>query len=109
MAHSRDESMTAAHTAWREGRLIDAEAGYRSAVRTDPQDWVASFQLAWLDAAFGRLSPDRARSFDRPMLSQQARRRVDMLVAQTASLHPLEGALAAWDIDALLVAGRPGL
>jgi hypothetical protein len=94
-------TLAGAHQAWRDGRLLAAEADYRAVLAAAPDDWTASFQLAWLDAAFGRLSPARARGFGRPSLSPAARRRVELLVLLCAGDEHLDGSLRDWDIEAL--------
>jgi hypothetical protein len=95
-----------ANAAWREGRIADAEAGYRAALASSPDLWPATLQLAWLEAAFGRLSPARARSFDRPTLSPAARKRVEVLVAIADGADFLDGTVADWDIEALRASGE---
>ena len=98
-------TLVAAHEAWRAGQLIAAEAAYREAASAPPAPWAASFQLAWLDAAFGRLSPARARAFRAQAPGAAAQRRVDVLVALCEGSDHLDGALADWDIEALRTAG----
>lgn len=98
-------TMASAHEAWRAGRLLAAEAAYRAVVDAQPDSWTASFQLAWLDAAFGRLSPARARAFERLAPDAVARRRVDVLVVLCESNDHLDGGLRDWDIDTLLTTG----
>jgi hypothetical protein len=98
-------TLTTAHEAWRAGRLVAAEAAYRDAANAQPDLWTASFQLAWLDAAFGRLSPARARAFHRQAPGAAAQRRVDVLVALCEGSDHLDGSLRDWDIEALRSAG----
>jgi hypothetical protein len=95
-----------AHEAWHEGRIRDADDAYRAALAANPDSWAAAFQIAWLEAAFGRLSPARARAFDRPTLSSAARKRVEVLVAITEGKDFLDGTVADWDIEALRASGE---
>jgi hypothetical protein len=99
-------SLAEANEAWREGRLRDADAAYRAARDADPSNWAAAFQVAWIEAAFGRLSPARARSFDRPTLSPAARRLIEELVAITERADFLDGTVADWDIETLRASGE---
>jgi hypothetical protein len=94
-------TLDAAHEAWRAGRLVAAEAGYRDAANAQPELFAPRFQLAWLDAAFGRLSPARARAFGRQAPGAAAQRRVDVLVALCEGGDHLDGDLRDWDIETL--------
>jgi len=97
--------MARAAQAWREGRIRDARRGYEDVLRTDAGNWGASFQLAWLDGAFGTLSPERVRALDRAGLSASARRMITALDAIARQALPLDGGEGAWDIEALRRAG----
>lgn len=101
MTTAFDEAMQDGGVAWREGRLVDAEASFREALRRQPASWPAEFQLAWLDAAFGQLTPAKAQALDRPDLGAEARLRFRALIAQATTESHLGGALPDWDIGAL--------
>jgi tetratricopeptide (TPR) repeat protein len=94
-------AMDSAADAWREGRIVDARREYERIVDQDPDDWGARFQLAWLDAVFGRLTPERIQALERPGLSDSARRVLQALHGMTAYPVPLEGNEDDWDIAAL--------
>jgi hypothetical protein len=90
-----------AHEAWAEGRLGDARRGYQA----HRDAWGARMQLAWLDAAFGRLAPADAEALRVPGLSESAIARVDALAGAAAYPDPLPGDETDWDIAALRARG----
>ena len=87
--------------AWGEGRILDAQRGYQAIVKTNPDQWGALFQLAWLDGIFGKLTLARIRALDRPGLSGSARNMTRALEGMASDPMPLEGDVADWDIAAL--------
>ena len=101
-----DDALGRAATAWREGRLLEAQSTYQELLKAQPTAWPAAFQLAWLDAAVGELAPARARALDRAGLSAEAHRRAQALIAQAESGAYADGSIADWDIGALDAAGE---
>ena len=95
---------SAAH-AWRDGHIADARRQYKALAKKDPDDWGAQFQLAWLDAIFGKLNHDRVEALERPGLSDSARHILDALCGMVDYPTPLEGNEESWDIDALHARG----
>jgi tetratricopeptide (TPR) repeat protein len=96
--------MTAAERAdeaWREGRILEAQREYQTIANNDPNAWGALLQLAWLDAAFGKLTAARARALERPGLSESARDIVRTLEQIAGDSPSLEGTVADWDIENL--------
>lgn len=90
--------------AWREGRLRKARALYDRALRVRRDDWRAMFQLAWLDAAFGRLVPQATAELDRDDLTAAGRDRLRALAA-TEHRTSLSGEELSWDVDVLRATG----
>lgn len=95
---------SAAH-AWRDGHIADARRQYQAIVESDPGDWRAQFQLAWLDGIFGRLTRDRVEALERPDLSGSAEHIFEALRGMIAYPTPLEGNEDDWDIEALRARG----
>jgi hypothetical protein len=87
--------------AWRQGRILEAQRQYQTIANQDPKAWGALFQLAWLDAAFGKLSPARSRVLDQPGLSESARNMVRTLDQVAGDAPLLEGTIDDWDIESL--------
>ena len=92
--------------AWREGRILKAQRKYKAILQTDPQEWGALFQLAWLDGIFGRLTPERVQELNRPGLSGSARHMIEALDGMARDPMPLEGTASDWDIETLRRHGR---
>jgi hypothetical protein len=103
-----DPVRAAADDAWREGRLLAARDGYKAILSRDPNDWRARTALASMDLAFGKLSVDAARALSRDDLSRDAKDHVRSVVAaaEDRERDTLKGKEAAWDIEALRVAGK---
>jgi hypothetical protein len=90
--------------AWLEGRLRKARALYERALRQHADHWAARFQLAWLDAAFGRLEPTTLAALERDELTATGRDRLRALAAADQR-PPVAGDELAWDIEVLRGAG----
>lgn len=91
---------------WRYGQLVSARARYSAALRMAPASWHAAFQLAWIDAAFGRRDPDVMRKVDVAGLPEPA---VDALrILKGGHLAPLAGDPQDWDIEHMRTAGKHG-
>jgi tetratricopeptide (TPR) repeat protein len=93
--------MERAGKAWREGRILEAQREYQAIVKTEPDAWGALFQLAWLQGIFGKLTPERVETLDRPGLSESARNMINVLEGMASEPRPLEGDVDDWDIKAL--------
>ena len=91
--------------AWRGGHIAEARRRYEAIIAEDPADWGALFQLAWLDAIFGKLTSDQVHKLERPNLSESARHLVEALRGMVAYPVPLEGTEEDWDIERLRATG----
>jgi hypothetical protein len=88
---------------WALGRLVSARAGYASVLMLAPQCWHATFQLAWIDSAFGTLPFQRIERLRRPKLPPVLVRDLDTMLERT---ERLSGWLEDWDIEALQMTNK---
>ncbi len=100
---SIDKLLQLADQDWRDGALKRARDRYAEALRLDPKCWHAAFQLAWIDAAFGRLDATAASQLQVDGLSPDALRRLDMMASRP---RPIAGSVEEWDIEALRAQGE---
>ncbi|MEO7587024.1 MAG: hypothetical protein ABIS84_03245 [Arachnia sp.] len=90
-----------AEQAWGDGRIGYARRLYEQIIESDPDDWGANFQIAWLDGIFGRLTRSRIDGLERPGLSDSAHDRLETLRGMITYPTPIEGGEDSWDIEAL--------
>ncbi len=92
--------------AWRDGHIVAARHQYEAILASDPGDWGAGFQVAWLDGIFGTLTLDRLDRLRRPDLSDAAEHALEALRGMAEYPTPLEGEESDWDIEALRARGQ---
>jgi hypothetical protein len=86
---------------WEVGLLQKACVAYRDVLARDPSNWHAAFQLAWIDAGFGRIDADRVEALQRPELPAAAAERLERLRERLERGPFLDGTIADWDLEGL--------
>jgi hypothetical protein len=92
---------------WEFGFMNEARAGYDGVLKSDPSNWHAAFQLAWIDSGFGPIDADRVEHLRSQRLPIAAAERVERLSERVQRGPFLDGSVSKWDIEALRGLAEP--